>query len=84
MNEIMKMLTTIATIFIPLTFLAGIYGMNFDRSSSPWNMPELGLKYAYPAFWIVTITVGIAMVIFFRKLGWLGSGEKKGKGEPEN
>jgi magnesium transporter len=84
MNEIMKVLTIIATIFIPLTFLAGIYGMNFDPEVSPWNMPELGWRYGYPAFWVVTIAVGIAMVIFFRKLGWLGAGGKKGKDEPES
>ena len=46
MNEIMKLLTMIATIFIPLGFVAGLYGMNFDRSF-PWNMPELGWRYGY-------------------------------------
>lgn len=81
MNEIMKVLTIIATIFIPLTFLAGIYGMNFDRTASTWNMPELGWKYGYPAFWVVSVIVSIAMVLFFRKLGWLGGVEKKGKSD---
>jgi magnesium transporter len=81
MNEIMKVLTIIATIFIPLTFLAGIYGMNFDRTASTWNMPELGWKYGYPVFWIVSVIVSAAMVLFFRKLGWLGRIEKKGKGD---
>ncbi len=51
MNEVMKVLTLIATIFIPLTFVAGVYGMNFD-TSSPWNMPELRWRYGYVAFWV--------------------------------
>ncbi|MGD8353007.1 MAG: magnesium/cobalt transporter CorA [Pseudomonadota bacterium] len=79
MNEIMKVLTIIATIFIPLTFIAGIYGMNFDTEVSPWNMPELQWKFGYPAFWVVTVIIGIAMVLFFKKLGWLGTRENKGK-----
>lgn len=73
MNEVMKVLTIIATIFIPLTFIAGIYGMNFDPSASPWNMPELGWRYGYPAFWGLMVLLGMVMVLFFRKLGWLGS-----------
>jgi magnesium transporter len=52
MNEVMKVLTIIATLFIPLTFVAGIYGMNFDISKSPWNMPELQWYWGYPfSFW---------------------------------
>lgn len=50
MNEVMKVLTIIATIFIPLGFLAGVYGMNFDTSGSPFNMPELGFEYGYMMF----------------------------------
>jgi magnesium transporter len=65
MNEVMKVLTIIATIFIPLTFIAGIYGMNFE------NMPELGWHYAYFAVWVVIIIVGISMVLYFRRLRWL-------------
>ena len=49
MNEVMKTLTVISTIFIPLSFLAGLYGMNFDPAVSRWNMPELGLAFGYPA-----------------------------------
>ena len=49
MNEVMKVLTIIATIFIPLSFIAGLYGMNFERSASPWNMPELGWYWGYPS-----------------------------------
>lgn len=77
MNEIMKVLTIIATIFIPLTFIAGIYGMNFNPDMSPWNMPELGWRYSYPVFWLVTVAIGVGMVLFFRKLGWLGARGKK-------
>ena len=65
MNEVMKVLTIIATIFIPLTFIAGIYGMNFE------NMPELGWHYAYFGVWAVIIVVGVSMVLYFRRLRWL-------------
>ena len=81
MNEIMKVLTIIATIFIPLTFITGIYGMNFDPDVSRWNMPELGWKYGYPLVWAVMIALGGVMVLYFRKLGWLGSSKGKGKRE---
>ncbi len=65
MNEVMKVLTIFAAIFIPLTFLAGVYGMNFQF------MPELALKYAYPVWWAITLIVGIVMVFYFRKKKWL-------------
>jgi magnesium transporter len=65
MNEIMKVLTVIGTIFIPLTFLAGVYGMNFI------HFPELELDWAYPAFWIICVVVAGIMVLFFRRKGWL-------------
>ena len=65
MNEVMKVLTIIATIFIPLTFIAGIYGMNFE------HMPELKMSWAYPAIWVVFVIVSIVMVIYFRRKKWL-------------
>jgi len=65
MNAIMKVLTIIATIFIPLTFVAGIYGMNFE------NMPELKWRWAYGAVWLVMIAVAGVMLIYFRKKKWL-------------
>jgi magnesium transporter len=65
MNEIMKVLTVIGTIFIPLTFLAGIYGMNFP------HIPELGFAWGYPAFWSVCLIVAISMLFWFRRRGWL-------------
>ena len=71
MNEVMKVLTIIATIFIPLTFIAGIYGMNFDPGASPWNMPELSWYWGYPAVWAVMIAVAVVLVWFFRRKKWL-------------
>jgi len=65
MNEVMKVLTIIATIFIPLTFVAGIYGMNFKY------MPELGWKWSYPVLWLILLGIGAAMTSFFRKKKWL-------------
>ena len=65
MNEIMKVLTLIGTIFIPLTFLAGVYGMNFRY------FPELNLLWAYPVFWLVCILLTASMLVFFRRRGWL-------------
>ena len=65
MNEVMKVLTLIGTIFIPLTFLAGVYGMNFDY------IPELGVKWAYPAFWLICILLILFMLVFFRRRKWL-------------
>ncbi|MDI3487156.1 magnesium/cobalt transporter CorA [Methanolobus sp. WCC1] len=65
MNEVMKTLTIIATIFIPLTFLAGMYGMNFSY------MPELGWKWGYPAVWVINILIFISMYAYFRRKNWL-------------
>ena len=65
MNEIMKVLTVFASIFIPLTFLAGIYGMNFEY------MPELKWRYAYPALWVVFTVVTVGLLLFFRRKKWL-------------
>jgi magnesium transporter len=65
MNEVMKVLTIIATIFIPLTFVAGIYGMNFQF------MPELEWYWSYPLVWLVMVIVAVSMVLFFRRKRWL-------------
>ncbi|UCH19544.1 MAG: magnesium/cobalt transporter CorA [Deltaproteobacteria bacterium] len=65
MNEVMKVLTIMATIFIPLTFIAGIYGMNFEF------MPELKWHWSYPVLWIILITIFVAMVFWFRRKKWL-------------
>lgn len=65
MNEIMKVLTIFASIFMPLTFIAGIYGMNFQ------NMPELRMPWGYPIVMGVMITIGVSLVAFFRWKKWL-------------
>lgn len=70
MNEVMKVLTIIATIFIPLTFIAGIYGMNFNTEASPWNMPELSWYYGYPASLGVMALLIIIMIYYFKRKGW--------------
>lgn len=69
-NEIMRVLTLVSTFFIPLTFLAGVYGMNFS-TESPWNMPELHSRYGYPVFWFIALLIGAGMFVFFRKKKWL-------------
>ena len=71
MNEVMKVLTVLASIFIPLTFLAGIYGMNFDTEASPWNMPELDWYWGYPAFWVVAAVLAGVLLILFKRKDWL-------------
>ena len=70
MNEVMKVLTIIATVFIPLSFIAGLYGMNFDPGASAWNMPELGwpLGYAF-ALGLMGACAG-SMLVYFWKRGW--------------
>jgi magnesium transporter len=65
MNEVMKVLTIIATIFIPLTFIAGVYGMNLP------NMPEMQWRYSYPAVWAVMLAVGGGMLWFFYRKKWI-------------
>jgi len=70
MNEVMKVLTIIATIFIPLTFIAGIYGMNFNADVSPLNMPELNWYYGYPASLAIMGIMALVMVYYFRKKEW--------------
>lgn len=71
MNEVMKVLTIIATIFIPLTFIAGIYGMNFSPDSSPWNMPELHWYFGYPTAVLLMVVVGVVMILYFKRKKWL-------------
>jgi magnesium transporter len=71
MNAVMKVLTIIATIFIPLTFIAGIYGMNFNPEASRWNMPELNWRWGYPAVLLVMLIVTGIMIYYFKKKKWL-------------
>ena len=72
MNEIMAVLTLVATIFIPLGFLAGLYGMNFDPGVSRWNMPELRWPYGYPFALALMGAVAGGMLLYFRHKGWIG------------
>ena len=65
MNEVMKVLTVFASLFIPLTFLVGVYGMNFDY------MPELHWRWSYAVLWMVMIGMGVSLLVFFRKKKWL-------------
>lgn len=65
MNEVMKILTIITTIFVPVTFIAGVYGMNFDY------MPELHSKWGYPAVWMVMLLIIVLLVMYFKRKKWL-------------
>jgi len=65
MNEIMKILTIIATLFIPMTFIAGVYGMNFE------NMPEVHWKWGYPFAWVIMIIMAVLMILYFKRKKWL-------------
>ena len=71
LNEVMRVLTVIATIFIPLTFIVGVYGMNFGANDkSPWAMPELRWYYGYPLLWLVMLAVAGWMLYYFKRKGW--------------
>ena len=77
LNEIMKVLTVIATIFIPLSFITGVYGMNFDTDASPWNMPELKWFFGYPfALGLMASVAGLLLSWFYRN-GWIGSAKRR-------
>ncbi|MGB3421121.1 MAG: magnesium/cobalt transporter CorA [Dolichospermum sp.] len=71
MNEIMKLLTVVSSIFIPLTFIAGVYGMNFNTEKSPHNMPELNWYWGYPLCLGAMALVAISLLYFFWRRGWL-------------
>lgn len=77
MNETMRFLAVISTIFIPLTFIAGVYGMNFDPTVSSLNMPELTSPLGYPLVLLVMTLIGVGLVLFFRRRGWLGRGRPR-------
>jgi magnesium transporter len=70
LNEIMKVLTVMASIFIPLSFITGVYGMNFD------NVPEIHWKYGYLGIWIVMLSIAGGMLYSFWRRGWVGSGPR--------
>jgi len=70
LNEVMKVLTIISTLFIPLTFIAGIYGMNFNTQASPYNMPELNWLFGYPFVLTIMSLVAVSLLIFFKRKKW--------------
>ena len=77
LNEVMKVLTIISTIFIPLSFLTSIYGMNFE------GMPEIHYKWGYPVFWLIILFLGVVMLFFFYRRGWLSSDVSQLSDEPD-
>lgn len=79
LNEVMKVLTIIATVFMPLGFIASLYGMNFDPSVSSWNMPELSWRMGYPFALGLMMICAIGLLVYFRRKGWLSS---NGKSDP--
>jgi magnesium transporter len=83
MNEVVKVLTIISTIFLPLSFIAGIYGMNFDTSASPWNMPELKWPYGYEFSLFLMLATAASMLLVFRHFGWIGRPSKWPREERE-
>jgi magnesium transporter len=78
MNEIMKVLTIFSAIMLPLTFIAGVYGMNFE------HMPELATNYGYFVVWGIMLIVAVGMLGFFWRRGWIGSANKKTSKKQEN
>jgi magnesium transporter len=76
LNEGIRILTLISTVFIPLNFIAGVYGMNFDVGVSPWNMPELRWYFGYPFAIMIMVVVTLVQVWLFWRKGWLISSEK--------
>ncbi|MBD2663454.1 magnesium/cobalt transporter CorA [Richelia sinica] len=73
MNEIMKLLTVVSAIFIPLTFIAGIYGMNFNTEKSPFNMPELNWYWGYPFCLGLMALIAVVLLFIFWRRGWLSN-----------
>jgi magnesium transporter len=76
-NEVMKVLTVIATVFIPLTFITGLYGMNFNPRSSPLNMPELDWYWGYPFSLLLMLGAVAGSLLYFRLKGWFGSRRRR-------
>jgi magnesium transporter len=69
-NDVMRLLAVVTTVFTPLTFLAGVYGMNFDRRQAA-NMPELSWPYGYVFFWMISLITTTVLLLYFRRKGWL-------------
>ncbi len=75
-NEIFKVLTMVSTVFIPLNFIAGVYGMNFNTDASPFNMPEVHWYYGYPFSLFLMLVTALFMLSYFKKRGWIGSRQR--------
>jgi magnesium transporter len=71
LNDVMRVLTVISTLFIPPTFLVGVYGMNFDRAAGPLSMPELGWPYGYVGVVVIIVLSMVGMGIYFRRKRWI-------------
>lgn len=84
MNEIMKVLTILSTIFLPITFIAGVYGMNFDPDASPFNMPELKWRFGYPVSIALMVGSVAGLLLYYKGRGWIGIGGDFGKKKPRN
>jgi len=81
-NEIVKVLTIFTALFIPLTLIAGIYGMNFHTDTSPWNMPELEWAWGYPFALGLMLVVALGLLLYFRKKGWILAGNDNPNRKP--
>jgi magnesium transporter len=75
MNEIMKVLTMFTALFIPMSLIAGIYGMNFNTEKSPLNMPELNWFLGYPFALTLMAIIAVVLLFYFRRKGWIGAEE---------
>jgi magnesium transporter len=82
LSEIMKVLTIITTVFIPLTLVTGVYGMNFSPAASPWNMPELNARYGYPVVLAVMGLIACVQLSLFWRSGWFTP--SAGESEPQD
>lgn len=82
-NEIMRVLAVIGTIFLPLTFIVGLYGMNFDPGSSPLNMPELRWYWGYPFSLVLMLGTVAGSLLYFRAKGWFGGSPRGASAEHE-
>jgi len=77
-------LTIMSSIFIPLSFVAGVYGMNFDPEVSPWNMPELKWYLGYPMALAIMAAMAIGLLYYFRRRGWIGTIASKDDSPPQS
>lgn len=77
LNDIIKVLTIISTIFIPLSFFAGVYGMNFAPEAGPLSMPELSWKYGYVGWWVFNLLLAATMLWWFKRKGWILTGRRR-------